>query len=153
MLHTPKHGAVLLILAIGLYLVDPVMVIQNYRARLAAGEYPVDADSIGIPIAQFLIGWILAAPFLTLLLWLALSGYRGHTSLFEFDHSRLFWSGMWTVSLGLLAGFNVLMAVDNFVESRNYFYVASYLLWTYILLCLRASVVTSKTLAKRRVSV
>lgn len=160
MLSIPKHKATLLLLTIVLYLVDPLLVIQHYETWLAAGAFPVESDSIIIPIARFLFGRIIIAPFLIALLWLSLKDYKGQTHFFGFNRNRFLWSSVWTVTLGLLAGFNIVMAIESFNEWRNHFYVMPYLLWAYvisyslwayILLCLRASIVYAKPFTKRQV--
>lgn len=140
LLHTPKNGASLLSLTLLLYLTDPALVVRYYDAQLAAGAYPANADAIAIPIAAYLVEWIARAPFLILLLWLALKSYRGRAPLLAFDRGRPLWSGAWTVALGFFAGLNLLMAANSFVEWGDYLYAASYLLWAYAVLCLRASI-------------
>ncbi|MBI1784202.1 hypothetical protein HYR69_03580 [Candidatus Sumerlaeota bacterium] len=109
-----------------------------YLTSQRRGAYPINADSIAIPIAQFMRGWWGFLPFLLAFYWFALRAYPGAVSLFSINKSRPIWSVFW--SLLFLA---FIFAEVLSIPSRPDFFVypldiAQMLLGLYLALCFRS---------------
>lgn len=63
MLDTTEKRLALIMLAFVFYLLSPWLFWAYLEHELANGAFPVEADSIGIPYAGFVLVWILAFPF------------------------------------------------------------------------------------------
>jgi len=58
MKHNPQLGLSLLMLGVFAYLFSPIAYWAWLNYELQQGAFPVDADSIGIPMMGFLLLWI-----------------------------------------------------------------------------------------------
>jgi len=99
---TPEQRWSLTTFAVALILSQPLFSVAHYGWNQQMGAYPVNADSIGIPISQDLIAWVLFAPVALLGVWWTLSKYSGHTSLGAWNGHRQIWSAFWSVIFGVL---------------------------------------------------
>jgi hypothetical protein len=130
-------------LTLFVYVSTPFVEAYNLYNSLLNGDFPSDADSIGIPIFGIFIICILLAPFiLTFIIW-ALWKSPTTISLFGFNRKRPMWSFIWSLifvfpffiflfsAIGLLSQF-------CFVESMHAFLIA------FLLLFYRAIVVFRK---------
>lgn len=70
MLRTPKNRMSVAIIAAVLYLTAPLVEWFYYSIELARGSYPVNADSIGLPIGLFTIVWLIGLPLAAVLILL-----------------------------------------------------------------------------------
>src|SRR5262245_3590244 len=50
------------VLTAGWWLAQPFAEARYYQQELQRGAYPPDADSIAIPIARFVFGWLIVSP-------------------------------------------------------------------------------------------
>ncbi len=148
-LRIPKQRISVIILAIVLYLTAPFVEWYFYMTELARGSFPPDADSIGIPLFQFTIGWVLGAPVAALLVWFALRDYPGAVSLFAFNQERPAWSAFWTLLFGYLIFQDVAFAVASVQKSQPLDAMQSLLL-VYFQLCLRSSVIYSNFFIRKK---
>jgi hypothetical protein len=71
----------LALLAAVLIATAPSVEANYYSIELGRGSYPTDADSIGLPIAQFTIGLLVVSPILLAVCWVCLRSYPGSVSL------------------------------------------------------------------------
>ena len=131
------------LLAAFLYVTAPVVNALYYWIEQGREAYPPDADAIAIPIYSFAMGVLLFSPVYALLVWLATRSYRGGLSLFAFNPRRPFWSGFWSLLLGGLMLLNLYDAVEKVIRFL-FVDAASDLIWTYLLLCLRSSLVSAR---------
>jgi hypothetical protein len=139
-LTTPKHRGVLWAAAnIALDALVPAAVLYFGR-ELNAGAYPVDADSIGIPIKGIAMWVLILLVPLNLALWLLLRGYAGKTALTASTQGLPFGSRLIAASCLTLGVLFVAVAVLSFGERAPEF-TAVFLLWCYVALALRAAVV------------
>jgi hypothetical protein len=86
-------------LAAVLYLTAPIVERFYYSTELARGSYPVNADSIGLPIGLFTIVWLIGLPVAAALIWFVLRSYPGSVSVFGFNAARPYWSAVWSLKL------------------------------------------------------
>ncbi len=147
-LHTPKRKAILWVLALVSLLAQPAIETVYYRTSLERGMYPTNADSIGIPIAQFFMAWIVALPLLVTFIWFALREYPGKVSFLAFNVNRPIWSSVWSALLGLAAASFIVFAAQSAVRLYP-LDVVNAVLSTYLLLCFRSSLVYSTAFTKR----
>lgn len=142
MLKTPKSRASVIALALALYLTAPVVEWFYYTTELDRGSFPVDADSIGLPLGMFMVGWLVGAPLAALLIWLALRSYPGRVSLFSFNGERPYWSLLWSALFAVPMFYDLFFAVESVYNLQPLDVVQATLL-AYLLLCLRSSIVHS----------
>ena len=129
-------------LALVSLLAQPAVETVYYRTSLGRGMYPTNADSVAIPITQFLAAWLIALPVLVAFIWFALREYPGRISFLAFNANRPVWSTVWSVLLGLGAGSFLLFAIQSALRLYP-LDVVDALLSTYLLLCFRSSLVYS----------
>ena len=125
-----------------LYLTAPVFNAAYDMIEDGRGAYPPNADSI-IDIYFFAIGLTLFLPFYAAAVWLATRSYHGGRSLLVFDTHRPLWSGFWSLLLGGLALLALYDAASKAIRILP-LDVVSDMLWAYLLLCLRSSLVGGK---------
>lgn len=140
MLHTPRKSLSLILLAAFLYLTAPLVEWWYYAAELERGSFPVNADSIAIPLFQFTFGWLTGAPVAAFLIWFCVRDYQGNHSLFGFNRKRLIWSLIWTVAFGWLFVSNLIDFGQSICAGQPFDAIQN-ILCAYLVLCLRASVV------------
>ena len=86
------------------WLVVPFAETRFYQHELERGAYPTDADSIGIPIAASVFGWLLLTPLIAWIVWwLVWRGSPARFSWLAFDRGRMTWSIAWTIGLTCFA--------------------------------------------------
>jgi hypothetical protein len=110
-LRTPAEGKTVWLYAALLWLCAPVAYASMMSANLELSKFPVDGDSIAIPIMAFVAVIIGAAPFYFGLIWYALRGYESR-SLFAWNSTRPAWSAAWTIFFGAC----VVVFLDILVE-------------------------------------
>ena len=139
---TPKHRVVLWVAA-NLSLVALVPAAVMYFSReLKAGAYPVDADSIGIPIMGTLMSVLGLLLPVNIACWLLLRRYPGKVAL-KISAKDLRVGPRVVAGLGL--AFGALCAVTGVWSAveRAPEFAAVYLLWCYVTLAIRAAFVAS----------
>jgi hypothetical protein len=148
LIQTPKMKRTAWLLALVSILAQPLVEAVYYSTNLGRGAYPTDADSIGIPIFQFVFGWLLTLPVVIAFVWFALREYPGSVPLAAYNTARPIWSFLWSAVLLLLAASYVWFAFQSIMRGLP-FDVAAALLSIYLLLCLRSSVVYSSAFMRR----
>lgn len=138
LLKTPRSLWIVAGLAALLYVVAPLENIVFLRTQLDRGAYPVNADSIGIPIYMFTTGFLILSPVYVLFAYAALRRYIGGVSLLAFDADRWLRSTFWTLIYGGLAAVAIYQ-VGYYIQLRMPVSVVVSALWAYLLLCVRAS--------------
>lgn len=107
-----------------------------YYFRLERWDYPVFADSLGIPLRDELL--IFGVCFTIFEIFLLLMLYRTHlpTKLFYFPEQYTLWKILWEIFFTL---FLLLSFVDVFLSiiSGDHFYVPIHLFFFYMILSLR----------------
>jgi hypothetical protein len=66
-LNTPSNRLAIITLTVFAYLSAPLLYGATLYYQLQNGEFPTDADSIGIPFAGFIILWLICLPVFVLL--------------------------------------------------------------------------------------
>lgn len=89
-MRTPKRKVTLAILAVIFWLAAPFVEAVFYAAEQSRGAYPVDSDSIAIPIFQFFTGWLVLSPFVAIFLWRVLRSYPGSVPFLAFNRKHPF---------------------------------------------------------------
>jgi hypothetical protein len=140
---TPERHWPVTIFAIALILSQPLFTVAHYGWNQQMGAYPVNADSIGIPISQDLIAWVLFTPVALLGIWWVLSKYSGPVSHLAWNWDRPFWSVFWSLLFGLLL-FCVLTEVPFDVRWLNPFSLLNDGLWFLLFSQLRALMVMKR---------
>ena len=131
------------LLAAFLYIAAPVVNASYYWIEEGRGAYSPNADTIAIPIYSFAMGVLLFSPVYALLVWLATRSYQGGLSLVAFNPQRPIWSGFWSLLLGGLVLADLYDAVGKVIRLLVVD-ATSDLIWTYLLLCLRSSLVSAR---------
>jgi hypothetical protein len=93
---TPENKSSVAILAGLLYLTAPIVEWVFYSTELARGTFPVNADSISIPLFGFMVVWLIGAPEAVLIVWFVLRSYPGRVPLFGINRNRPIWSFVWS---------------------------------------------------------
>ncbi|SRR6266404_1566890 len=96
-----RKAVALLVLA--WWIANPFVEAMYYKTELGRGAYPPNADSIAIPIARFVLSWLLLTPLVAWTVWWVLRRAPGRFSWLAFDHGRRVWSATWSVAFGLFA--------------------------------------------------
>ena len=100
------------------WLTLPLAEAAFYVEESRRGAYPPDADSIGIPIGQNVIGWLILSPLVIAVAALALRGAPPRVRWLAFDRTRPLRAGAWTLLLGALAGGELWTAVQGAATSH-----------------------------------
>jgi len=113
-----------------------------------SGAFPVDGDSIGIPIMGWTIVTVVLAPVLNIAWWWLSRGYPGSVPLFVTDRSTNAKARI--VSLGLVAlavtlGVGVVWELFSGAPEMS----AVVLSWCYLTLAFRAAFVNRRTVGER----
>src|ERR1019366_4969733 len=103
MVKTPRAKWLVIMAAVVLYAVTPFVEAQYYSTELARGSYSTNADSIGIPIFQTLIGLAIVAPPFLVLLWLGTRRYVAGARLTAWNSKAGILAFLWTAVWGGLA--------------------------------------------------
>ncbi len=140
MLRTPKNRMSVAALAAVLYLTAPVVEWFYYSTELTRGSYPVNADSISLPIGLFTIVWLIGLPLAAALIWFVLRSYPGSVPLFGFNVARPYWSAVWSALFAYLIFQDVFFCVQSVLRGHP-LDVAQSGLMAYLFLCLRSSIV------------
>ena len=140
---TPKHRASLWILAnIAWIAIAPSAALYFYR-QLQRGAYPMEADSIGLPIMGIAMWVIVLLVPLNFTWWCLLRRYPGSVPLSSSNndtaaHAKVIGAiGAILASVWGVAG--VLAVVENAWEITPVFFV-----WAYITLAMRAAYITAE---------
>jgi len=146
LLRTPRSLWIVASLAAFLYVFAPVENIVFLRTQLDRGVFPVNADSIGIPIYWFTLMLIVLSPVYVLFAYAALRRYVGGVPLWAFDTSQWLRSTVWTLVYGGLVA-TAVYQVGYYIQLRMPLSVAVSVLWAYLLLCIRASLASRPPVA------
>ena len=92
---------------------QPLVERVYYETNLRRGVYPPEADSIGIPIMQFMAGWLVTLPVVLAFIWFALREYPGSVSFLAYNSTRPAWSAVWSALLGVAAAYYLYFAVRS----------------------------------------
>ena len=132
----PKTRSVLL--AINLTIITaPVVGWNHFFTRAMRGDYPTDSDSIGIPIFGFAI---FIYPITIFILERGLRNYPSNVFLFTWSRRYIYRSLFLTIVTIYPCGLmSVAMVLDG-IAGRLYWVSAFFVLHTYCLLILRASI-------------
>ena len=137
---TPKDSLHTFMLTFLIYITAPIFEWQVLQTNLANNIYAVNADSIGLGLFQFVVGWILFAPLvLGFTIWV-LWKYPSQCSLFGFNFKRIIWSFFWTLVFGFLFFNCFALAILNISE---FFFIGAIqnLLLGYLFLLFRTSII------------
>lgn len=137
---TPKKRLTVIVLALLLYLAGPLREWFYLSTEQARGSFPVDSDSIALGLVKFGVGWAILAPFFALILWLSLRLYPGAVPLFGLNGERPYRSVVWSMIFAVPIFYELFFAAQSVFRAQP-LDVAGALLITYLLLCLRSSIV------------
>ena len=142
-LATPKHRASLWVFAnLAWIATAPASALYFYR-QLQRGAYPMEADSIGLPIVGIAMWVIVLLVPLNFTWWWLLRRYPGSVPLSQSSketaaHAKVIGAvGVTCATVWVVAG--VLAAVDNEWEITPVLFV-----WSYITLAMRAAYITAQ---------
>ena len=148
LIRTPRSRVLIWIFAIVAWFTMPIVYALYMDGELKAGKFPVDADSIGIPVGLTAIATLILAPLFFGVVWLALRDYRPVT-LFAWNKARPIWSIVWTLVIGA-AAFDLLRSGTYLIlESglEHPLFILHKLVQIYLFLVLRAAIVSRKKAA------
>ncbi len=143
LIQTPRLKRTVWLLVLLAVFAEPFVEYVYYSTNLERGVYPPDADSIGIPLFQFAVAWIVTLPVVLGFVWFALRDYPGSVSFMAHNSGRPIWSLAWSVVLLLLAASYVSFAFRSVARGFP-LDVAAASLNVYLVLCLRSSVIFSR---------
>jgi hypothetical protein len=127
---------VLSLLLIGFYVGNLLIVWRAYFQQLAMGEFPPEADSIGIPMAGYFLLWLVGIPVLALAVLLIFRSQIVRESLFSMNRTRPITS----ILISVAAVFLITWDVFYLIEERTRLDVidVGYTLFEiYLIACLR----------------
>jgi hypothetical protein len=137
---TPRSKWSLLLGLLLAYCATPLAVASYYLTELRRGAYPVEADSIGIPIFQSVVVLLTMTPLVFIAGWMAVRNYRSSAVLWAWAPSRPVAAALWTTFLGAVALAQGVMALGLAQTAHGLpamYAIAS----AYMSLLLRASIV------------
>ena len=137
---TPRSKWLLLLGLLLAYGATPLAVASYYSTELRRGAYPVEADSIGIPIYQSIVFLLTMTPVVVIAGWMAVRNYRPSASLWAWAPSRPVAATLWTTFLGATALAEMVLAVA-LAQTAHALPAMHALVSAYIALLLRASIV------------
>jgi hypothetical protein len=140
---TPQSRKTVLVIAAVLFLTAPLVVAQYYYAELQRGSFPIEADSIGIPIFSFIVTLIVTAPITWGVVCLCARCYPGAVSLSTWNGNRLGWSVFWTLAI-VGAALVFLLLTPWSGAARHPLLIAHVLVDLYFLLVLRSGLVAQQ---------
>lgn len=144
-LETPKKWLFLGIAGSILIITQPVISVLHYSWNLHMGAYPVNADSIGIPIHYEIISWVVLAPIALCGLWWRVWKYPKARPVWGWNRQRPKWSLFWTIVFGFLIATCVL-EIPHALRWLNLPTILNVTLWLILLLWLRAVIVFKRSL-------
>jgi hypothetical protein len=106
------------------WIAQPLLEVRFYQRELQRGAFPVNADSIGIPIAAFVLGWLIVTPVIVWVVWWIACRAPHRFSWLEFDTSRPTWCVVWTVILPVFA----IAELSGMIESIRTLYLLDVLM-------------------------
>src|SRR5579872_3071362 len=136
--YTPQKSKAFVKTAVGVTFLSPLMVFAHFFVRMARGDYPWNADSIGIPI---FIYWLLVFPFSLLFLIQGLRRYKPGVFLFAWNPRRPWRSAAWTIITIYPLGMSTAGMLLDGIYGRLYWVSAFFLLHLLLILIFRASIV------------
>lgn len=143
LMQTPRMKRTVWLLTLLSVFAQPFVEFVYYSTNLDRGAYPVDADSISIPLFQLAFGWLVTLPAVLAFVWFALRDYPGSVSFIAHNSRRPIWSFVWSLVLLLLAASYVWFAFQSIMRGFP-LDVAAALLSTYLVLCFRSSIIFSR---------
>jgi len=121
---------------VSLYICNPIVALSDILLRFKRGEFPVDADSIGLAVTQFLSTWILGLPILCFILWRIQISEIEHVHLTSFNEDRPFLSLLISFIVVFLVSWDVFFLIENFFNTNTLTLLYTALeIWLF--LCLR----------------
>lgn len=133
MIHNRK---ILSLLVCILYIFNILTVWRDYYLRFMKGEFPVEADSIGLPMGLYLIVWLFGILLVALVIWAIFRSRTDGKSLLAINHDR----PLINILVGLVTVFLVSWNIFYILESMfdldpvNLVYASFEI---YLFLCLR----------------
>ena len=144
-LKTPKEWISLGTAGTLLVALQPAFSFLHYFWSLRMGAYPVNSDSIGIPIYNEFLSWLIVAPIALCGIWWAVWDYHDAKLIFGWNRKRPTWSLFWTVlSTILIVG--TVLELTYALSWMNLPSIINLSLWICLFLCLRAVVVFKRFL-------
>ena len=137
---TPRSKWLLLLGLFLAYCATPLAVASYYSTELRRGAYPVEADSIGIPIFQSVVLLLTITPVVVIGAWMPVRNYRPSASLWAWAPSRPLAATLWTTFLGALALAEMVLAIA-LAQTAHALLAIHALASAYMSLVLRASIV------------
>lgn len=137
---TPKSRKTVLFTAAALFVTVPLVVAQYYYAELRHESFPIEADSIGLPIFGFVVVLLATAPVTWAVVGLCAHRYPGAVSLATWNRERPLWSAFWTCAF-TAAALVFLLLTPWSGAARHPFLIAHVLIDLYFLLVLRSGLV------------
>lgn len=133
-MRTPERKRTLVSLAVLFWLTTPFVEAVYYSNEQSRGAYPVNADSISIPIFQFLMGWLVFSPFVVLFVWWALRSYPGSVPFLAFNHQLKTLGVLSWLATTFLLSKSIMFGLKS-VNTAHWMDVASVLLECYLAFC------------------
>ncbi len=137
---TPRKKLYVWIVSVIVFLSMPIFTILYYFDIYDKGAYPIDGDSITVPIFHNLVGLAVLFPFFCGFLYFSTRNYIGNKSLVFWNHDRPYWSIGWSVFFIALILVN-LMGIPYIWELRLFTEGVKLLIICWFFLYLRAVVI------------
>ena len=144
MLRTPKRKSTVAVLAAVAYVT--VLIFKWHSYLIEASGKEKFADLAALKIYPLIILWLIGLPLVGFVLWGALKTYPGRVSLFSFNSGRPYWSLVWSILFAFPIFQYTFFCIAS-ISRGELIDVAHACAMTYLLMCLRSSIVfgVSKT--------
>jgi len=137
-LNTPCNFRTLAIYSILVFLGSPFVVAFHYFTRWQRGDYPSEADTIGIPILGYVLFYL---PLFLIILCAGLRKYPGRVPVYAWNRKCPIWSIWWTLLFLILAYLSILMIAEGF-QGHLFLTAIFFIIQLHVLLLLRSSAVS-----------
>ena len=134
-LYTPSTAWSYIILFLSWWISWPFFMAYYFYDHLHRGDYPTNADSIGLPIGANLMAYVLLIPLVVVLLFRVKKRFRTKSKIWLLNYNRPFLIASLLLTFGSLASLNLILSVSLFYD-RSYFFAVNSLLGFYLFLCL-----------------
>lgn len=125
------------------YVTSPILEGFCLFSDVTNGKYPVNADSLGLGVGQFIFALIIFAPIAAgFVIWIVWK-YPPQVSFFGYNENRPLWSFVWTLIFGFLIFHSLAESVLSVYEN-NIARALQNLIIAYLCLLFRAAIVFRK---------
>jgi hypothetical protein len=136
-IYSPTTKRRFIVYGITLYLLIPFVVTANVTINQRLEMYPIDADSISIPIFYSLFATVALSPVFVLFMYLGARKYKGRVSLLEWGFRKLYFIGLALVIMPM--AFTVLVIYETAI-TYHFIMLIHWLLILYFVAVMRVAI-------------